>query len=123
GVEYGLTANRWKSISDCGNSIGTEIVNISFRDFDVEARFCVNSINKWRALVSMALGYSRSVFTLLGEEHTNEIGGYNLTPSIELNRKISEHFNVYAQAGYSFKHSTLFRVHAIELGLGSAFSF
>jgi hypothetical protein len=108
----------------CGNSIGTEILNISFHDFDVKGRWCINPVNKWRAIVSMAIGYSHSIFTFYGDEQKNETGGYNFTPSIELNRKISDHFSVNAQAGYSYKHFALVnRVHAIELGLGTAFSF
>lgn len=118
GGDYRLTVrgNSWKGDMYCGNSIGTEIVNISFHDFDVKGRLCVNPINKWKTIVSMALGYSHSIFTLLGEEQTNERGGYNLTPSIELNRKISDHFSVYAHASYSYKHFTWFSIHDIDLG-------
>ncbi|MEO6440604.1 MAG: hypothetical protein ABIO46_01460 [Chitinophagales bacterium] len=89
GGEYRLITgvNRWKGGVIC-KSGGDVMTNISFHDFDVKGRWCVNPTCKWSVIISMAVGYSRSMFTWLYVEQTIVIDGYNLTPSIELNRKI-----------------------------------
>ena len=125
GGNYAFSAHgcSYDNFLFCANGIEDLMVNISFHDFDARGSFCVNPFKKWRTIISMTLGYSHSIFTMLVEEHTNEMDGYNFTPSIELNRKISDHFSVYTLVGYSYKHFTFVRLHAIELGLGSEFSF